>query len=325
MTETAAKVNGPMATITRNEALVEYVPFGGKQAIKLSVAIVRRDLVKPTKNGVMPSDSDCMKFLMLCRARELNPWEGDAYLVGYDGKNGAEFSLITAHQAFGKRAEVNPKFDGMESGVIVEAEEMGNDGIMRKTIMDREGDFLFPKDVLLGGWATVYVKDRKIPTRRRLNLAPFCKDFAPLWKSNPAGMICKCAEVDALRATFPTVLGGLFLEAERMPTIVQDVEIAEQESGTKTEQLRAQMAKRTRKLKADTETAPVADTAEPSEKPKDDYAAMDLVNDLIAKTGELNMSADQVADLCARVKCEAITKATEAQVREMMRLLGGDE
>jgi hypothetical protein len=35
------------------------------------------------------------------------------------------------------------------------------------------------------------------------------------WRKDAAGMICKCAEADALRATFPTMLGGLYHEGER--------------------------------------------------------------------------------------------------------------
>merc|ERR1711991_914366 len=61
-----------------------------------------------------------MDFLMLCRARKLNPFEGDAYLVGYDSKDGAKFSLITSHQALLKRAELCQQFDGMESGLILD-------------------------------------------------------------------------------------------------------------------------------------------------------------------------------------------------------------
>lgn len=194
--------------------LVRYVPLGQKEEIKLSVNIVQKFLCKPTKSGKLASEADCMKFVMLCRARELDPWQGDAFLVGYDGKDGPEFSLITAHQAFLKRAEVNPDFDGMESGVIV---QMGDQ------VQDREGDFMFEGEILLGAWATVYRKSRRIPVKRRINFKTFCKDNN-FWRSNPAGQIVKCSESDALRSAFPATLSGLYIEEEqREPVRVEQV------------------------------------------------------------------------------------------------------
>lgn len=44
----------------------------------------------------------------------------------------------------------------------------------------------------------------------------FNKGFAQ-WAVDPAGMICKCAEADALRSSFPTLLGGLYMRDEMDP------------------------------------------------------------------------------------------------------------
>ena len=162
---------------------VEFVPFGSEDKIKLSVAIVKSFVANPTKSGVMPSDRDAMKFLMLCRSRRLNPFEGDAFLLGYDTKEGPQFSLITAHQAFLKRAECHPEYDGMESGVIVRME----DG----QILDREGDFYLEGETVVGGWSTVYFKSRKFPMKKRLRLRTFQKPYG-VWQTDPGGMICKC-------------------------------------------------------------------------------------------------------------------------------------
>ena len=144
--------------------------------------------------------------MMLCRSRKLNPFVADCFLQGYDGRDGAQFSLITAHQAFLKRAEVHPEFDGMDSGVIVKD---SND-----EIVERVGDFLMPGDELEGGWAGVHFKARKHAMKRRLNLRTFNQGFGR-WQKDPAGMIVKCAEADALRSSFPTMLGGLYSDNER--------------------------------------------------------------------------------------------------------------
>lgn len=167
------------------EKSVEYVPFGSADKIKLSVSIIKNIIAVPTKSGKTCDDKQAVKFLMLCSAQHLNPFAGDAFLIGYDGKDGPQFSLITAHQAFLKRAEVSKDFDGMESGVIVKHKETNE-------TMDVEGDF-YDRTVydLVGGWAIVHHKSRKIPTKRRVRLDRFQKTYG-VWQDDPGGMICKC-------------------------------------------------------------------------------------------------------------------------------------
>jgi phage recombination protein Bet len=184
---------------------VSFTPFGAADAIKLTVNIIQNLIAIPTKSGKTCSEKDAIKFMMLCRAKRLDPFEGDCFLLGYDSRDGvATFSLITAHQAYLKRAEVHPEFDGMKSGVIVEVEGENGMGL----VTDLEGDFHAAGTKLLGGWATVYFKNRKMPMTRRLRLERFKKPFG-VWNDDPAGMIVKCAEADALRSSFPTMLGSL--------------------------------------------------------------------------------------------------------------------
>src|SRR6185436_20137350 len=167
--KTEDPMNNPTQTITKAEQTVEYVPLGADadSRVKLSISIVKHYFATPTKSGKLPSDRDCVRFMLLCKSRALAPAEGDCYLIGFDGQNGPEFSLITAHQAFLKRAEIHPEFDGMESGVIVRDEN-------GKTT-DRVGDFVEDGDELIGGWATVHFKTRKHPRKERLRLSVFNK------------------------------------------------------------------------------------------------------------------------------------------------------
>lgn len=185
----------------------EYTPLGAADKIKLSVGMVKSLLAVKTKSGATCSDEDALKFIAMCIAKRMNPFEGDAYLIGYDTKDGAKFSLIAAHQTYLKRAEVHPEFDGMTSGLILIHKENGEQ-------IDSEGDF-YRKDIheVVGGWATVFFKQRKVPTKRRVRLDRFQKGFG-VWVDDPAGMICKCAEADALRSSFPTMLGGLYTREE---------------------------------------------------------------------------------------------------------------
>lgn len=206
MTATIQK-NGSqaMAPASDESRTVTFKPFGGDDLVKLSVHIVQNLIATRTAKGATCSEQQAMKFIMLCKARGLNPFEGDAFLVGYDGKDGPVFSLITAHQAFLKRAELHPEYDGMESGPIVR-DSSGK-------ITDREGDFIFDDDTILGAWATVHFKTRKYPMKKRVRLAPFNTGYSR-WKVDPVGMIVKVAEADALRSSFPTKLGGMYLDGE---------------------------------------------------------------------------------------------------------------
>ena len=189
---------------------VEYQPFGSSDKIKLSMQIVKSYIATPTRSGKLPTDKDIVNFIMLCKARELNPFEGDAFLTGFDTSDGPKFQLITAHQAFLKRGVADQNYKGMESGVIVKDDD--------ENITEREGDFLYPGDTLLGGWATVYFADDKLPIKRKLNLDKYNKGQAT-WKTNPAMMIVKCAEADALRSAYPNKVSGLYLREEIESTL----------------------------------------------------------------------------------------------------------
>lgn len=188
-------------------------PFGAQEGdeIKMSVPLIRRYIAVPAwdkqkQEEIQPSDEECVKFLMLCNARRLNPFEGDAYMIPfYDTGTGKhKWSLITAHSAFLKRAELHPHYDGMESGVIV---QRGND------VLDLPGDFRLDSDKLLGGWSIVHNKNHKHASVKRVKLSTYVKGFG-VWTKDPEGMICKVAEAQNVRDSFPTLIGGMYLREE---------------------------------------------------------------------------------------------------------------
>jgi len=185
--------------------VVTYMPLGGKAPVELTMAYVKKFLCTPTRNGNIASDAEIVKFMMLCKARELDPWVGDAYLVGYDSKDGPVFSLITAVQALLKRAEMNPDYKGMEYGVVVTNKE----GV----VSYRDGDLFFDGETLVGGWARCYRANHDKPTFDALKLATF-NTGRSRWEKDPGGMIVKCAQASVLRTAFPTQLGGLYTREE---------------------------------------------------------------------------------------------------------------
>lgn len=213
-----------MSTVAKQapkpETTIAYVPLGETGEITLTLSRVKQFLCVQTRSGKMPSDEQVVKFMMLCKAQSLNPWVNDAYLVGYDGKDGPSFSLITAHQAFLKRAEASPEFDGMESGVIILKD--GN-------ISERPGDLVLGGETLVGAWARVHRRDRKIATYDSLNLKTFDTGRSR-WAIDPAGMIVKCAEASCLRKAFPSTLAAMYCKEEmdrerdsREPVVASEV------------------------------------------------------------------------------------------------------
>lgn len=202
-TVVAEQPNG-RAIARSSETVITYVPLGEVESISLTLSRVKQFLCIPTRSGKMPSDEQVVKYMMLCKAQSLNPWVNDAYLVGYDGKDGPQFSLITAHQSFLKRAEASPEFDGIESGVIVARDDQ---------ITERQGDLILNGETLVGAWARVHRRDRKIPSYDALNLKTFDTGRSR-WAADPAGMIVKCAEASALRKAFPSTLAAMYCKEE---------------------------------------------------------------------------------------------------------------
>lgn len=204
-----------------SERMMEFVPFGAADKIKLTIEIVQNLIATKTKSGRTCSPQQAAKFMMLCQAQRLNPFAGDAFLVGYDGKDGnPNFSLIVAHQALLKRAETCQGFEGMESGIIIKVDPSPE---CPTGIIEREGDFALPEEQVVGGWARVYRTGRK-PTYRRLAITQRRPNYpSQFWEGAKANeQIVKCSEADALRSTFPTLLGGLYTEGERIIDITSE-------------------------------------------------------------------------------------------------------
>ncbi len=187
------------------ERVWSYTPFNETSKVDLTLARVRNFLVTPTKKGKWPSDKELTNFLQICKTRRLNPWVRDAFLLGYDTKQGAKFETIVAYQALSKRAEVNEQYDGLECGMILTTQE-------GKT-MEVEGSFCLKDEELVGAWARVYRKDRSKPTTAKISRVPYDKGFGR-WEVDPHGMLVKCAKSAAMREAFPSDLGGLYTEDE---------------------------------------------------------------------------------------------------------------
>jgi phage recombination protein Bet len=183
-----------------SNGIVQYQASDGTE-VKLSPAIVTKYIL--TGSGTVP-DGEVFSFLAKCQARRLNPLAGDAYMTCFGGKA----SVIVSKDYFIRTATQQPGFDGFRAGIVV----VGRDGSMTY----REG-CIYGKQTerLVGGWAEVYDKGRRIASRAEVSLDEY-DQHRSLWKTKPATMIRKVALVQALREAYPGSYGGLY-DRDEMP------------------------------------------------------------------------------------------------------------
>lgn len=179
------------------ELMVKYETNG--QEITLTQSDVKNFLVTGDADKV--TDKEFKLFMELCKAQKLNPFLREAYLI----KFGNDANIITGKDVFLKRARANESFRGFKAGIIVQNE---------KGIEMREGTFyLKGQENLVGGWASIYIKDWGVPFDHTVALSEFNKGTAT-WKNMPAIMIRKVALVQALREAFPDDLSQLYAAEE---------------------------------------------------------------------------------------------------------------
>ena len=100
------------------ELTVTYEVDGGK--ITLTPSIVQQYIVG-SENGTITLP-EFKLFTELCKVRKLNPFLKEAYCIKY-GNSPAQ--IVVGKDAVLKRAVLNPSFDGLESGVIVQNTNTG--------------------------------------------------------------------------------------------------------------------------------------------------------------------------------------------------------
>ena len=153
------------------------------------------------------TEQEAYLFLEFCKKKHADPMKKQIYLVVYEGERGRNVSFITGKEYFTEKAEVHPQFDGFRAGIIVRSKEGGD-------LIHREGTFYIPsEEMLLGGWAEVSRKDRRIPSKAEVLLAEYNTGKSQ-WAKMPATMIRKVAIVQSLREAFPVDLGGMYDRSE---------------------------------------------------------------------------------------------------------------
>lgn len=171
---------------------------------------------------------EVVMFMNLCQHSGLDPWLREAYLIKYSQNDPA--ALVVGKEAFLKRAEREPNYNGFKAGIIVQ----DADG----EIIYRDGSFKLPQETLVGGFAEVFRKDRDNSYRAEVAFEEYAarkKDGSlnSQWAKRPTTMIRKVALVQALREAFPGTLGGMYSAEEQgteEPIDIPYVEQPQQES-----------------------------------------------------------------------------------------------
>ncbi len=178
----------------------------GNESVKLSPAIIKNYLVSGDVGRV--TDQEVTLFLNLCRFQHLNPFLREAYIVKYGN---APATIVTGKDALVKRAQKNERYEGFQAGVIV----LKGNG----EIENRIGSLVIEGEVLVGGWAKVFVKGYSCPVEISVSHNEYIGkksngEVNSQWTRMPATMIRKVAFVQALREAFPDDLSGMYSQEE---------------------------------------------------------------------------------------------------------------
>lgn len=192
--------------------LVKYEAMSGGEVV-LSPQIIKQALCPDA------SPQELEQFLQLCKYQQLNPFLKEVYLIKFKG---FPASMVVGKETFTKRADGHPGFDGFEAGIVLASGK------------NKEGSCVFKDEELVGGWASVSRKDRRLPFYAEVSLKEYeqhTKDgkLNKQWASKPATMIRKVALVQALREAFPVLFGGLYDQAEMPAPCTNDSPFAQPE------------------------------------------------------------------------------------------------
>lgn len=109
------------------------------------------------------TESELALCVELCNRQHLNPFTKEVYLVKYGS---APASIITSYQVFNRRANRQPNYGGIESGVVV---------LRDGEVVKKKGSAVYKMigEQLIGGWAEVAFTDGKKPAYVELALTDY--------------------------------------------------------------------------------------------------------------------------------------------------------
>lgn len=196
----------------KDKALVSYKARDG-QMIDLSFDTVRKFLVSGRPEYV--TDQEIFMYMGMCRARGLNPFKRDCYLVKYTQNDTA--AIIVSIDYYRSRAAAQENCQGWQAGPIV----MKKDGTLRYS-----NGLVLEDEKLVGGWFEAQPQGWTQPLKIEVNLKQFLKHtqsgaLTRFWREeNQPGQIAKVAESQGLRRCWPDEFAKLYTEEEILPDVI---------------------------------------------------------------------------------------------------------
>jgi len=186
--------------------LVKYQAKDG-QAVELSFDSIKKFLVSGKSELV--TNQEMIYFMGICKARGLNPFAKDCYLIKYTDRDPA--AIVVSIDFFRSRARAQPDCRGWEAGVIVKKK----DGTLRYS-----KGLVLDDETLVGGWFKARPDGWDCDFELEVNLGGYIKKTkegkpTQFWREdNRATMIRKVAESQGLREVWPSEFGKMYLAEE---------------------------------------------------------------------------------------------------------------
>lgn len=154
------------------------------------------------------TDEEFKTFMYLCNAYNLDPLKKEIYFIKYGGKS----TIITSRDGYLKIANVNEHFDGIESDVVYQGDQLIKRENGSLHITYGQEHLMFDKSKLTGAFCSVFRKDRQKATTVFVSIRDYYKKEAPIWQQYTNAMILKVAEAMALKRAF--AISGLVTKEE---------------------------------------------------------------------------------------------------------------
>jgi phage recombination protein Bet len=184
---------------------VKYLTLD-KQEVTLSFEIIKNLLVHGKPELV--SHQEAAFFMEMCKARGLNPFKKDCYLIKYNQDPAAIIVSIDYYRA---RAYAQKDCQGWQVGVIVKTK----DGTVKRT-----NGLVLDSEELLGAWFEAQPKGWNVSRKHEVNLEGYLQytkegKLTKFWKKEKQPtQIMKVVEAQGLRFVWPTEFQKLYIREE---------------------------------------------------------------------------------------------------------------
>jgi len=192
------------------EKVMKYVMENGDE-MSLTFNTVRNYLVQGNSSFV--TDSEILYYMHECKARKLNPFLRQCWLIKYSQHDNAQIVESIHHKR--AKAVKAKSCKGWEKGLIIQ----GKDGEVK-----RSKGLLLKDEVLLGAYFTATPEGWTTPYELEINLEGYIKkkqngDVTAFWsKEKQPSQIMKVVESQGLSALWGDTIGNTYIP-EELPSI----------------------------------------------------------------------------------------------------------